>query len=62
MFRFTKPHIMCYLLTEVHLISFFIFHISINRLGTLVAQWLRFCATNWKVAGSIPDGVIGIFH
>jgi hypothetical protein len=27
-----------------------------------VAQWLRHCATNWKVAGSIPDGVIGIFH
>ena len=30
--------------------------------GTVVAQWLRFCATNRKVAGSIPDGVIGIFH
>jgi hypothetical protein len=30
--------------------------------GTAVAQWLRYCATNWKVAGSIPDGVIGIFH
>ena len=27
-----------------------------------VAQWLRCCATNRKVAGSIPDGVIGIFH
>jgi len=27
-----------------------------------VAQWSRCCATNWKVAGSIPDGVIGIFH
>jgi hypothetical protein len=25
-------------------------------------QWLRQCATNQKVAGSIPDGVIGIFH
>ena len=25
-------------------------------------QWLRCCATNRKVAGSIPDGVIGIFH
>ena len=31
-------------------------------LGTAVAQWLRFCATNRKVAGSIPGGVIGIFH
>ena len=27
-----------------------------------VAQWLRCLATNRKVAGSIPDGVIGIFH
>jgi len=32
------------------------------NVGTAVAQWLRCCATNWKVAGSIPDGVIGIFH
>ena len=31
-------------------------------LGTAVAQWLRCCATNRKVAGSISDGVIGIFH
>ena len=30
--------------------------------GTAVAQWLRCCATNWNVAGSIPAGVIGIFH
>jgi hypothetical protein len=30
--------------------------------GHAVAQWLRQCATNRKVAGSIPDGVIGIFH
>jgi hypothetical protein len=28
----------------------------------MVAQWLRYCATNRKVAGSIPDGVIGIFY
>jgi hypothetical protein len=26
-----------------------------------VAQWLKHCATNREVAGSIPDGVIGIF-
>jgi hypothetical protein len=25
-------------------------------------SWLRHCATNWKVAGSIPDGVTGISH
>jgi len=30
--------------------------------ATAVAQWLRCCATNRKVAESIPDGVIGIFH
>jgi hypothetical protein len=34
----------------------------INYLGHAVAQWLRHCATNRKVAGSVPDGVIGIFH
>jgi hypothetical protein len=28
----------------------------------MVAQWLRYCATNRKVAGSIPEGVNGIFH
>jgi len=26
------------------------------------AQWLRRCATNRKVAGSIPAGVTEIFH
>jgi len=25
-------------------------------------SWLRHCATSQKVMGSIPDGVIGIFH
>ena len=33
-----------------------------NIEGTAVAQWLRCCATNRKLAGSIPAGVIGIFH
>jgi hypothetical protein len=28
------------------------------KMGHAVAQWLRHCATNRKVAGSIPDGVI----
>ena len=26
-----------------------------------MAQWLKCCATNQKVAGSIPDGVSGFF-
>jgi len=30
--------------------------------GTLWRSWLRHCATSRQVAGSIPDGVIGIFH
>jgi len=30
--------------------------------GTWWCSWLRHCATRRKVAGSIPDGVIGIFH
>jgi len=36
--------------------------VSYNRYeGTAVAQWLRCCATNRKVAVSIPAGVIGFF-
>jgi len=34
----------------------------IENWGNAVAQWLKCCATNRKVAGSIPAGVIGIFH
>ena len=34
---------------------------SVTQHSNAVAQWLRCCATNPKVAGSIPDGVIGIF-
>jgi len=30
--------------------------------GTAVVQWLRCCATNRKVAGSIQYGIIAIFH
>ena len=30
--------------------------------GTRWRSWLRHCATSRKVAGSIPDGVIGFFH
>ena len=36
-------------------------YICIYEMGTAVAQWLRCCATNRKVAGSIQDGVIEIF-
>jgi len=35
-----------------------------HRLGARCwwRSWLRHCATSRKVAGSIPDGVIRIFH
>jgi len=29
--------------------------------GTAIAQWLSCCATNRKVADSMPDGVSGFF-
>jgi hypothetical protein len=39
---------------KVHLSTFVPLH--------AVAQWLRYSATNRKVAGSISEGVIGIFY
>ena len=45
-----------------HILNEEIMTFTLNQIGTAVAQWLRCCATNRKVAGSIPDGVIGIFH
>ena len=32
------------------------------RGGTRWRSWLRHCSGSRKVAGSIPDGIIGIFH
>ena len=34
----------------------------ISDWGTRRRNWLRHCATRQKVAGSIPDGVIGNFY
>ena len=42
----------------VHIITMLTFF---NR-GTRWRSWLRHCVTSRKVAGSIPDGVTGIFH
>jgi hypothetical protein len=42
--------------------SIWISDIFLPLQGTEVAQCLRYIATNRKVAGSVPDGVIGIFH
>ena len=33
-----------------------------RRVGTWWHSWVRHCTKSQKVAGSIPDGVIGIFH
>jgi len=44
--------------------SIYILYITVlpdDMVGTAVAQWLRCCATNRKVAGSIPAGVSGFF-
>ena len=46
----------------VYSVNYFNFKTLNSTMGTAVAQCLRCCATNRKVAGSIPDGVTGIFH
>ena len=38
-----------------------VFAVAYLNMGTAVAQWLRCCATNRKVAGLIPVGVCGFF-
>ena len=51
-----------YSATDRSLITAWNLVLVLHPIGTAVAQWLRCCATNRKVAGSIPDGVFGIFH
>ena len=49
--------------TLEHTSIVFLFNIPASNIsGTAVTQRLRCCAINLKVAGSIPDVVIGIFH
>ena len=43
-------------------LSVFVYNNFSFILGRAVAKWLRHNATNRQVAGSIPDGVIGIFQ
>ena len=35
---------------------------NLQEPGTRWRSWLRHCSTSRKVAGSIPDGVTGIFY
>jgi hypothetical protein len=55
-------HYTCTLHVCLHGVGRDKFALNHNRLLHAVAQWLRHCATNRKVAGSFPDDVIGIFH
>jgi len=48
-------YLVVYLLYRLRYLSYY------NYMGTAVAQWLRCCATNRKVAGSIPVDVSGFF-
>jgi len=45
----------------VFAVRFRFINCTFQTLGTAVAQWLRCCATNRKVAGSIPASVSGFF-
>ena len=44
--------------SQLHIYIYIYLYIS----GTQWRSWLRHCATSQKVAGLIPDGVIGFFH
>jgi len=52
----------CAVLLYVGCLTLQYFSTSSDKRGTVVAQWLRWCATNRKVAGSNPAGIIGNFH
>ena len=59
---FSLPHIdVDSLVSSVSNIRGFKLFVSFRPV-ILSCQWLRCCATSRKVAGSIPDGFIGIFH
>jgi hypothetical protein len=49
-------------LIEIRITILLLLLLLLLLLGHAVAQWLRHFATNRKVAGSIPDGVIEFFH
>jgi len=58
----------CNLFDATNILKFILFYMFILAVylylsgGTAVGQWLRRCATNRKVTGSIPAGVTGIFR
>ena len=54
--HFCSENLMLQLTSQVHCVLYSL------KMGTAVVQWLRCCATNQKVTGSIPAGVIVILH
>jgi len=50
-----------YICIYMYLYVYIIYTCTYILLGTAVAQWLRCCFTNRKVACSIPAGVSGFF-
>jgi hypothetical protein len=52
----------CHSLTKAHHPSTHsLLTVTYLMMGTAVLQWLRYCTTNQKVAGPIPDGVMEFF-
>jgi len=60
MYRNTHTHTHIYMCVCVCVCSV-VFMLLPGDERTVVAQWLRCCATNRKVAGSIPADVSGFF-
>ena len=62
---YETPNFLVHNRTRCPVDSFYLCMIYVTTLliyWTAVVQWLRCCATNRKVAGSIATGVIGFFH
>ena len=59
-YKYSRSTILCQ--DYSHKVLVILHHYMVRKSGIAVEQWLRCCATNRKVAGSIPDGLIGIFH
>jgi hypothetical protein len=47
---------------QILLVGKYLGKLPLGKGGTRWRIWLRHCTTSRKVAGSISDGVIGIFH
>ena len=55
------PQLSVCLLNKTISFPYLLVHYLLNSVGTAVAQWLRCCATNQKVTGSIPACFSGFF-